>query len=78
MCFLCPREEPQKQYLPLETVPLEALLVNHLQVNHQATLKLQVNHQATLKLQVNHQATLRLHLSPSGIEKGESLTYTGG
>jgi hypothetical protein len=68
MCFLCPREEPQKQYLPLETVPLETLLVNHLQVNHQATLKLQVNRQATLKL----------HLSPSGIEKGESLTYTGG
>jgi hypothetical protein len=43
-------------------------LVNHLQVNHQATLKLQVNHQATLKL----------HLNPSGIDKGGFLTYTGG
>jgi hypothetical protein len=83
MCFLCPREEPRNQYLPLEIVTLETLLVSHLQVNHQATLKLhvnhlQVNHQATLKLQINHQATLRLHLSPSGIEKGGSLTYTGG
>jgi hypothetical protein len=73
MCFLCPREEPRKQCLPLETATLETLLVNH-----QATFKLQVNHQATLKLQVNHEATLRLHLSPLGIEKGGSLTYTGG
>jgi hypothetical protein len=68
MCFLCLKDDPRKQYIPLETLPLEILLVKHLQVNHQATLK----------LQVNHQATLRLHLNPSRIEKGGSLTYTGG
>jgi hypothetical protein len=75
MCFLCLREDSRKQYLPLETLPLETLLVNHLGT----TLILQVNHQATtLRLQVNHQATLKLHLNPSRIEKGGSLTYTGG